>query len=200
MGNFIRIERNAANRGVNVAKFINFKVNFTSFHFLHGLAYFQRYCSRFWIGHQAAWSQNLTQTTNFGHYGWHGDDYIYVRPAFLNFLNIFVQTHVVGPSFFGFGFTVGAAQHQYAHFTTCAVWKSHHAANHLVGFAGINSQTNININRSVEFSVGDFFQNFGGFLERIRLLSVIFGHCLFSLFCQFCHCSKCLCTLFLLRN
>ena len=64
---------------------------------------------------------DLMEITELAHHGGLGDDYVNVRPTVLDFLDVLVQTYVVGTCFFGSCLCVGSAHYQHAYLLTGSV-------------------------------------------------------------------------------
>ena len=166
---------------------IDLEVDLTGLGFLDSLADFHRDGAGLGVGHQATGTEDATKSTNLGHAAGHGDDDIDVSPTTLNLGDILIKTVVVGTGGFGLFLLVGGAEHEDADGLTRAVRQGHAAANHLVGLAGVNTQTHIDIDGRVELREGDFLHNADSLFERIHFATVKFGDSFFLFFCQFCH-------------
>ena len=139
------------------------------------------------VRHQATGTEDAAESTNLGHAAGHGDDDIDIGPATFNLGDVLVQAVVIGTGGFGLFLLVGSAKHKDADGLTRAVGQRHTATHHLVGLAGVDTQTNVDIHGSVELGEGDVLHDADSLLEGVHFATVKFGDSLFLFFSQFCH-------------
>ena len=168
-------------------EFVDLEVDLTGFHLLDGLADFHRNRTGLGVRHQSAGTQNTAQRTDFTHHIGSTDDHVNVGPAGLDLVNILVQTYIVRACSLCLGLLLGSTQHQHAHRLTGSVGKRHHAADHLVRLAGIDSQTHVDIHRSVEFRERNFLQKSGSLRELVSLTGFHLSVGDLLIFCQLTH-------------
>ena len=172
------------------AELIDLEVDLTGLHLADGLADLHRHRTGLGVRHQAARTQNTAQRADLAHHVRRTDDDVHVGPSALDLVHELVQTHVIGAGGLGLGLLLGRAEHQHAHRLAGSVRKRHHAADHLVRLARIDAQTDVDINRSVEFRERNFLQKSGCLGKFVSLTG--FHLCVGDLliFCQFTHLFK----------
>ena len=148
---------------------VDLEINLTLLDFLHSLSNIHSHSATLWVRHQSARSENTSERTNLAHARRHSDNHIHISPAALDLVDIFLEAHVVGTSLLGSSLLVGSAKTEYAHYLASATWQRHHAANHLVGLTGVDTQTNVDVDRSLELGGGDFLHQLGCFLQCVGL-------------------------------
>jgi len=93
-------------------------------------------------------------------------------PAAFDLLDVFVQTDVIGTGGLGLLLLFRSAEHQHAHRLTRTMGQRHDAAHHLIRLAGIDAQTDVDVDRSIEFRKGNFLQKSCGLSELVRLVGL----------------------------
>ena len=172
---------------MNDTEFVDLEVDLTRFHFLNGFAHLHRNRTGLGVRHQAAGTQNTAQRTNLAHYVRRADDNVNVGPAALDLINKLVQTYVIGAGSLSLSLLLRSTEHQHAHLLTRTVGQRHNAADHLIGLAGIDSQTHVDINRSVEFRERNLLQKSGSLRELVSLIGFHLGVGDLLIFCQLTH-------------
>ena len=118
---------------------------FSGFYILYSVTYIFCNGTHLRVGHQATGTQYFTQASDLRHHLWCSHHYIYICPAVLNLLYVFVQANVVSACSFGFLFLIWSTKHQNRLGLTCTIGQRHGTAQGLVGFTGVNAQTNVKI-------------------------------------------------------
>ena len=125
------------------------------------------------VGHQALGAQHTTDAADQTHHvrGGHAD--VEVEPVLL----LDLGDHVLGADVIrtgGLGFLglLALGDHQYTDGTAGAMGQHHRAANLLVGMAGVNAQTDVQLNGLVELGVAGLHNQAHG-LVGVILLQVI---------------------------
>jgi len=157
---------------VNNTELVDLEVDLAGFNFAYSFGNVHRHRTRLGVRHQAAGTQNAAQRTHLAHDVRRGDDDIHVGPAAFDLLDVFVQTDVIGTGGLGLLLLFRSAEHQHAHRLTRTVGQRHDAAHHLIRLAGIDAQTDVDVDRSIEFRKGNFLQKSCGLSELVRLVGL----------------------------
>src|SRR5271157_6447447 len=115
------------------ARLVHAKLHFASLDFLDGPDYVHGYCPGFGIGHEAARSQHLSQTSDGLHHVRSRDHGVEIQPATLNLLNDVVATRLVGPGFTRLPNFLAGSNYDNALALAQAMGQNYGAAHHLVG-------------------------------------------------------------------
>src|SRR5690606_20021807 len=136
------------------SELIDLKVNFPGLYFPNRFSYVQGNGSGFWIWHQASGTQYPTQPAYLCHDVGHGDDDVNIGPPAFDLGDIVVQSDIIGTGLPGFFLLVGRTKYQYLYLLARPVRQSHHTPDHLIRFAGIHTQTDVQVHGSVKFTGG----------------------------------------------
>src|SRR3982751_6622607 len=98
---------------MNDTGFIYLESDLATFHFINGCSYIIGNCTCFWIWHQVAWTEYLSETSDLRHYGRGWQDYVNICPSSLDLLYKFVQTNIISTGAFCRGFLVRSTEYQY---------------------------------------------------------------------------------------
>ena len=156
-------------------KLVDLEVNLTGFGLLDGFTDLHGNSASFGVRHQATGTQNTAESTHLGHYAGHGNDNVYIRPTAFNLGDVFIKTVIISSGSFCLFFLVRSAEHEDADSLTSAMGQCHTTTHHLVGFTGVDTQTDVNIHRSIKLGVGDVLHDLNSFLKRVHLVLVEFG-------------------------
>ena len=157
---------------MNDTELVDLEIDLTGLHFLDGLADFHRHGTRLGVRHQAAGAQNTSERSDLRHHVGSRDNHVHVGPAALDLLDVLVQTYVVGAGLGRLLLLVGSTENQHADRLARSVGQRHDAAHHLIRLAGIDAQTDVDVDRSIEFRKGNFLQKSCGLSELVRLVGL----------------------------
>ena len=169
---------------------VDLEVDLTRLHFANSLGNVHRYRTALGVRHETTGTQHTAESTDLTHDSGHRDDHVDVGPAALNFVDIFVETYIVCAGFLSSCLLIGSAEAKHAYRLTGTVRKGNDAAYHLVGLTGVNAETNVDIQRSVELGRGDFFHQSASFCKRISLTCFNLSGYQLLILRKFTHCSK----------
>src|SRR5665811_2016543 len=96
---------------MNDTEFINFKVDFPGFHFLHSFAYIHSNGTCLGVWHKSAWTKYAAKSTYFRHNARHCNNNVNVGPAFFNLLDILVKANIISSGSFCFFFLFRSTEH-----------------------------------------------------------------------------------------
>lgn len=189
-GHLFSVERHLTDGGVYDTGFVDLEVDLTRFHFANGLGNIHRHRTALGVRHETTGAEYASERTDLTHDGRHRDDHIDVGPTALDFVDIFVETYIVGSGFLRGSFLIGGAEAEHTHHLTGSVGKGYNAAYHLVGLTGVNTETYVDVERSVELGRGDFFHQRASFCKRISLTCFNLSGYQLLILRKFTHCSK----------
>ena len=75
---------------------VNLEVDFALLDFLNSLCHIHGDSAAFGVGHKTTGAEDTSERTDFTHNRRLGDDNVNVSPSAFDFINIFVQTDIVG--------------------------------------------------------------------------------------------------------
>ena len=147
--------------------FVDLEVDFTFLHFFDSLSHVNSHCAALGVRHQTTGTEYTAEGTDFTHDSGLGDDDVDIGPATFDFFDIFIEAYIVGACRCSCCFGIGGAEHEHAHLLAGSVGKSNDTTNHLVGFTGVDAQTDIDIKRSIEFCKGHFLHELDSFCQGV---------------------------------
>ena len=126
----------------------------------------------FGVGHQATGAQHFTQTADHAHHVGGGDDHVEIHPAALDLGDHILGADVICPGLLGQFLVVALAKHQSAHRLTGTVGQHYRAADLLVGMAGVDAQTHMDLNGLVKLGLGGLTYQRAGLFQVVQLVGV----------------------------
>src|SRR5215467_1762835 len=121
----------------------------------------------FWIGHQAARTEHLAQSTRRLHHVRRGDHGVVIGPAFHDLCHHVVAAHKIGAGLLRFTLFFAARQNQHADRLAQTVRQHHGSANHLVGVFRIDTQVDREFDRLVELRVMRLLDQLARFYQLV---------------------------------
>jgi hypothetical protein len=106
------------------------------------------------VRHQSTGAEDASQTTDLAHHVWGSDDRVEVQIALRDLVDQLVRADLVGAGgLSGLGPLAGGKD-QHARRLAGAVRQIHSAANHLIRFAGVDTEAHRNVDSLVEMCSG----------------------------------------------
>ena len=128
-------------------------LDLTSLSFLNSLSYVRGNSTSLGVRHETSRTEDLTESTNNAHHIGSCDNNFEVHPAAVDLSNGVVVSDVICASVLGSLLLVGLAEYQGAYLLTGTVGQYNCASDLLVSVAGVNAQTNVQLNSLVELSL-----------------------------------------------
>ena len=148
---------------------IYLEVNLTLLNVLNCLSNIHSYSTALGVRHKTTRTEYTAEGTYFTHARGHCDDDIDICPSAFDLLDIFIKTNVVGTCLLGSCFLIGSTEGEYTRNLTCSVRKRYYATNHLVCLTGVNTKTNVHVNRCLKLGSGNFLYQLCSLLECVHL-------------------------------
>src|SRR5450830_1654743 len=164
-----RSEARLAKRAVYLTDLVNTELDLASLELANSLPYFQRHCARLRVGHQSAWSQHTGYLSKRRHHVLGCDCDVKIQPAALDLLDEFLATHEVGTSLLSISSLVPLGKHGNPDSLARASRKCHDATNVLVSLFRIDVELHANLDRLIEFSSPQFWEQLDGLIQCINL-------------------------------
>ena len=173
---------------MNDTVFVNLEVDLTLLNLFYGLCNIVGHCTALGVRHKATGTEDTTESTDLTHDSRLCDYDVNISPATLDLLDVFVKTHVICSGCLCSCFSIGVAEHKHFHLLAGSVRQGYHAANHLVGFAGIHTKANVNVKRCVKLGKSYLLYQGCCLFKSIGFPSFNLLGSLLLVFCQFSHC------------
>ena len=136
------------------------------------------------VRHQAAGTERPAQLADYLHHVRSGDADIEIEPAALDLLGQILAADHIGAGVAGFLVLVALGEDTDAHLLAGAVRQHGRAADHLVGLARIDAQTEMHLDGLVELGRRQTLEQLHRFQRRIKFLALDLPRGLHSFFCS----------------
>ena len=150
---------------MNDTSLVDFEIDLTSLYLFDSLSHIHGYGAALRVRHETTRTENATECTYLSHDARHGDDDIDISPTAFDFLDVLIETDVVGTSGLSLSFFVGSTEDQNTYLLARTVRESADASHHLVGFAWVDTKSNVHIDRGIEFGGGQLFNESSSFVD-----------------------------------
>ena len=177
----------AANGCVHNPYFVYFESDLTTLYIIDGGSDVVGDGSSLGVGHEVTRTEHFTQFTDLRHHGGCSDDHIDVYPTTFDLGDKLIQTDVIGTGCFCFGFFIGRAEYEYTLGFTCTMRQGYGSADRLIGFLGIHTQSDVQVNGCIEFAGGHLLDQCRCVLQGVIFIGVYFRIDHFAFFADECH-------------
>src|SRR5690625_359099 len=164
---FLDIEGRFTDDGMHDPCFIYAELDTTGLHILDGFGDVEGHGSNAWVGHEAAGSEDATESTDGTHHIGGSDGGIELEPAVLDLLCELVVPDEVCAGVTRFLFFFATGENEDADIFTGTVWQDDGTADHLVCVAWVDVEVQGNVDAFVEGFTGGGFEQFKGFGGRV---------------------------------
>ena len=103
------------------AVLVDLEVDFTGLDLFDRFAHLHGDRTGLGVRHESARTENTAQRTYFRHYVGSSDDDVHIGPTSFDFLDVFVESHVIGAGLFRFVLLVGSTKHEHPYCFTCTM-------------------------------------------------------------------------------
>ena len=153
-------------------EFINLEIYLTGLNLLYSFTQVHSNGTCLRIRHQTSWSQYLSQSSHFRHYTWHGDNNIDIRPTAFYLGNVLIQANIISSGSLSLFLFIRSTQNKNSLGLTRTMRQGNNTSHHLIGFTRVNTQTNIQIKRSIKLCESNVLDNLYGFLQRVLFCNI----------------------------
>ena len=169
------------------ARLVNPELHLACLGVLHGRGHIGRHGTNLRVGHQAAWAQNLAQSTHHAHGIGSCNHHIKRHVARLDLGSQIIHANYVSTSSLGFISLGALGKYGHTFGFSGSIGQHHGTTHHLVGFLGIHPQLHRHVDGLIEFGGRTILHQRQGFSDRIQTVGINLALQSFLLFGQFGH-------------